>query len=176
MSLETVLNAINMEKKILLNERTKIDINLKKLEELEKYTLSLFSEKNKRKPVVLSMLEKYEEELSIQEEIKLFKFNFENHPQFSTINHYNTHTQIINNIKSLLNNVVEIGYTKKNGEYKVFSRATRNPNYFEYEFKNDENKVSRNPNMYLISLFDLRENSWKTIDARKIDYIKIIES
>lgn len=176
MSLEIVLNAINMEKEFLLNERTKIDVNLKKLEELEQYTLSLFSDKNKRKSVVLSMLEKYEEELPIQEEIKLFKFKFENHPQFSTINHYNTHTQIINNIKSLLNNVVEIGYTKKNGEYRVFSKVTRNTNYFEYEFKNGENKVSRNPNMYLISLFDLEEKSWKSIDTRNIDYIKIIES
>lgn len=172
MSLETVLNAINMEKKSLLNERTKIDVNLKKLEELEQYTISLFSEKNKKKPIVLSILEKQEETLPI----KVFKFNFENNPQFSTTNQYNIHTQIINNIKSLLNNVVEIGYTKKNGEYRVFSKVTRNHNYFEYEFKNGENKVSRNPNMYLISLFDLEEKSWKTIDTRRIEYIKVVQS
>jgi hypothetical protein len=82
-----------------------------------------------------------------------------------------------NLLRDLVSNVVEVTFTKVNGETRIM-RCTLDPNHLpsNYNKQHLEEMHQKPENLNTIAAWDIQANGWRSFRVENVEYAQIIDS
>jgi hypothetical protein len=80
-------------------------------------------------------------------------------------------------LKDLHENVIEVTFTKVNGEQRVL-RCTLDPKYLppNYDAQHLDEQHKKKENLSVIAAWDLNNNGWRSFRIESIQYLQVIDA